>query len=213
MAKTLGFIDGFNLYHAIIQKDPQGNRPYEKYKWLDYWKLVECFLGANDSLVGVYYFTAYVSWPTPKGRQKKKRHQLLVSVLKDRGIRVVLGRFRPVWKRCRGTCKELYQTYEEKRTDVNIALAMLELANQGAYEKAVLISADSDLVPVLEAVRRVDPSIHIRVVAPVNRTAQALFQKADSKRRMRPSHLKKCLLPPAVTLSNGVVVQCPPQWY
>ena len=111
MAKTIEFIDGFNLYHAITQRDEHGRYPYSNYKWLDYWKLIECYLGPQDVLDDVYYFTAYVSWKTADGVEKKKKHQSFVAVQKERGVKVVMGRFRPVWRKCYAVCKRQYQTY------------------------------------------------------------------------------------------------------
>ena len=44
--------------------------------------------------------------------------------------------------------------YEEKETDVNIAIAMLTDAVRDVYDIALLVSADSDLRPAVGAVKR-----------------------------------------------------------
>ena len=111
-----------------------------------------------------------------------------------------------------GACKQTYRTYEEKRTDVNIAVAMLEGAVRGDYEKAILISADSDLVPAIRAVRRVRPGTCIVVVAPVGRKAEALWNAADHRLHMKRSHLNASLLPIKLDLGGGRRVVCPPEW-
>ena len=212
MVKVMGFIDGFNLYHALTQEDEKGSRPYAKYRWLDYWKLTECFLGPGDSLEAVHYFTAFVAWDSSAGKEKRERHQAFVEVQRDRNVKIIEGRFRPVWKQCKAVCKKRFQTYEEKRTDVNIAVTMLKLAVENKFEKAILITGDSDLIPALEAIRVVDASSRIMVVVPVGRTAIALSNQAHFVRRMKESHLKRCVLPQEVTLKNGVIIQCPEKW-
>lgn len=212
MAKVIGFIDGFNLYHAIMQTDEKGKQPYAKYRWLNYWKLIECFLGENDILEDVYYFSAYVSWGGLAGMEKKERHQIFVDVQRDFGVKVVLGRFRPVRKTCLALCKRAYQTYEEKRTDVNIATTMLKLAFLDRYQKGILISGDSDIVPALEAIKEVKPSTQIMVVVPIERKGIALSNAAHLVRHMKESHLKRCLLPLEVSLKKQAIVTCPVSW-
>ena len=54
------FIDGFNLYHSL------DNVPaYKKYKWLNLWNLSETLLFPGETLVSVFYFTAYTDLPSP----------------------------------------------------------------------------------------------------------------------------------------------------
>jgi uncharacterized LabA/DUF88 family protein len=154
MARVIAFIDGFNLYHSLIQADSQGKRPYAKYRWLDYWTLTQCFADSHDTLEAVYYFTAYTEW----NKAKKSRHLDFVRVQRDRGVTVVEGRFRLVQRTCQ-SCKQIFDTYEEKRTDVNIAVTMLQLAFADVYDKAILISADSDLIPAIQAVRKIRPAV------------------------------------------------------
>ena len=44
--RTIFFIDGLNVYHAIK------NSRFNKYRWLDYWELAEKFTGKKDELKG-----------------------------------------------------------------------------------------------------------------------------------------------------------------
>lgn len=208
MTKVNGFIDGFNLYHALSHRDPRGGYPYKAYRWLDYWKLVECFLYPGDSLEAVYYFTAYAQW----NKGKKARHSTFTRVLKDRNVTVVLGRFRMVTKTCHGQCRQKYTTFEEKRTDVNIAASIIELAVHGAFEKAILISADSDLIPALQAARRLNNLVKFSVVKPIGLKGEALSNAANYTLHMNVSHLKKCLLPQTVTLKDGSKITAPQGW-
>ena len=56
---------------------------------------------------------------------------------------------------------------EEKRTDVNLAMAMYRDACKGLYDQVVICSNDSDAQPVLTALREDFPGITIGVVTPV----------------------------------------------
>ncbi len=211
MARTIAFIDGFNVYHALVEQRGSG-RSYAQFRWLNYWRLAEQFLHTGDTLAAVYLFTAFVAWRTPSGKAKRQRHCIYLRALEDTGVTVVLGRFRPVTRECKAACGQKYKTYEEKRTDVNIAIHMLELASHRTYDKAMIVSGDSDLIPAIEAVRRADPSIKVTVVVPIKRKALALRNEADYFREMRRSHLEKSRFPDPLILSDGTALAAPPGW-
>ncbi len=208
--RVVTFIDGFNVYHAL--DDPHGLfvKPYEYYKWIDYRKLAEQFVSSSDSLEAVYFFTAYCPW----SRSKRARHKKLVLVQEDHGVVVKRGYFRPKTRICRarGGCHLPYNDYEEKRTDVNIATQMLSLAFQGQYEKAILVSADSDYRPVIEEIRSLFPHITIINVLPIKRSGKALRNVVHSQLEMKLRHLKASRLPNRVTLADGTCVMCPTEW-
>ena len=200
--RTIFFIDGFNVYHAIK------NSRFNKYKWLDYWELSKKFIGKKDELKGVLYFTAYSVWDN----EKIKRHKRLVLANRDQGVDVIFGRFRRVTKNCR-QCRKKYQTFEEKRTDVNIAIHLLTNAYKDNYDKAVLISGDSDIIPAVQAVKQAFPEKEISLVIPVGGKAHELAQVIGSSVRMKEVHLRTSQLPNTVTLKNGVVLQRPGEWH
>ena len=57
MERVAAFIDGFNLYHAIL------NLRAPHLKWLDLWALSDAFvLRRTQLLTDVYYFSAYATW-------------------------------------------------------------------------------------------------------------------------------------------------------
>ena len=200
--RTIFFIDGLNVYHAIK------NSRFNKYRWLDYWELAKKFTGKKDELKGVLWFTAYAVWDS----EKIERHKRLVSANRDRGVEVIFGKIRKVTKNCR-ECKKKYQTHEEKRTDVNIAIHLLTNAYKDNYDKAVLISGDSDIIPAVEAVKQAFPEKEISLVIPVGGKAYELAQVIGSSVRMKEIHLKTSQLPNTVTQRNGVVLQRPGEWY
>ena len=200
--RTIFFIDGLNVYHAIK------NSRFNQYKWLDYWELAKKFTGQKDRLKGVLYFTAYSVWDN----EKIKRHKRLVLANRDQGVDVIFGRFRRVTKNCR-QCRKKYQTFEEKRTDVNIAIHLLTNAYKDNYDKAVLISGDSDIIPAVQAVKQAFPEKEISLVIPVGGKAHELAQVIGSSVRMKEVHLRTSQLPNTVTLKNGVILQRPGEWH
>ena len=199
--RTLVFVDGFNVYHAI--KTPR----LGKYRWLNYWKLAEEFLQPKDQLVGVLYFTAIPPWDI----HKRNRHKRLISANQFYGVQVISGKFRYTTKRCR-KCRQEYHTYEEKRTDVNIAVHLLKNAQEDNYDKAVLVSGDSDIIPAIEAVKQTFPEKELSLVIPIGGKARELTNFVGSSMQMKEIHLRTSQLPGTVTLQNGVALQRPIQW-
>jgi uncharacterized LabA/DUF88 family protein len=218
MKNTVVLFDGFNLYHALIEKY-RGQRPFEKYKWLDYRALAQELLSPSETLSKVYLFTTYPISGMYAWKSKKARHMALLEVQRDRGIRVVMGRFARRERRClvprknRG-CRKSFTKHEEKRTDVNIAVALVALAYENAFDNALLVSADSDLIPAVKAAKKAQPSGRIVNVAPIGRghQAQILANECHAKLLMREKHLKAALLPREVQLRSGKIVTCPTPW-
>ncbi|MDR2541342.1 MAG: NYN domain-containing protein [Candidatus Peribacteria bacterium] len=59
-----------------------------------------------------------------------------------------------------------YKTYEEKRTDVNIATRILMDGVNNLYDKAIIITGDSDITPAIEAIKKRDASKYFVCVSP-----------------------------------------------
>lgn len=204
MNKVLFLIDGFNVYHAFDEK-----QEYHKYKWLDYFALAKCFVTKNDKIVDVILFTAYVPWDP----NKKCRHKKLTQALESKGVKIVLGKFKHIDRKCR-LCHRTYPTYEEKHTDVNIAIYLFRAAMNNDYDTAIIISADSDLVPAVREVKNVFPDKKIGLITPIGRSSKELQKLCDFRKKMKKKQLETSQLPNIVTIDStkGIIVQRPSSW-
>ena len=190
MSRYSFYIDGLNVYHALSDPDPVTKaRKYAKYKWLNYRKLAEKVVSAKDTIVDIYCFTAIVDWNIQTKQHSRFRHNLYNKVLRSVGVEIVKGRFLKKRVMCH-LCHRYFKTHEEKRTDVNIALKLLTDAIEDRYDKALIISADSDLIPAIEAVHKVTPDKEVGVMFPIGRTSVHLRQEADFRRKMSEALLK-----------------------
>lgn len=215
MADVIALIDGFNVYHALAQRSSHGGYPYRMYKWIDYWRLAQCFVPKADNVVKVLWFTADSPIAGRMGVLKRSRHLRLRRANEDHGVRIVDGYFRPVTRSCRFLVPQggvKFQTYEEIRTDVAIAVSLVAQAYQGAYDKAVLISADSDMIPAVQEAKRVHPTGTIINVVPIERRARALRNYVDQQMRMKVKHLASSRLPNQYKHSSGHAIRCPKTW-
>jgi uncharacterized LabA/DUF88 family protein len=192
------YVDGFNLYHAIddLQK------PH--LKWVNLWTLSEKLLREGEILCGVKYFTAYATW-----REESYRlHQRYVEALMTQGVVPVLGHFKAKTVRCQAVCQKTYKTHEEKETDVNIGIHIIADAVHNRFDRALIISADTDLNPVVQLARIEEPSKYIDIVAPPgrkNRNSAALFAITTGK-------VASSLLPEIVMTKEGKKIQRPDKY-
>ena len=201
MARVAAFIDGFNLFHAL-----DANPTFHKYKWLNLSRLTRCFVKQDDEITGVFYFTAYASWnPT-----KVEKHKNYVRALELEGVKPVFGEFRRKDRRC-PKCGKIYPTFEEKETDVNIAIKLFQTALANLYDTALIVSGDSDLIPALEAVKQTFPDKRIIVVIPIGRHAEALKQTAHAHMKLKEKHLASCQFEDEIRKGDLVLIR-PDSW-
>jgi len=166
----------------------------------------ESFLRQDETLETVNYFTAYTTWMP----DKMVRHRVYTKAQIQQGVDVTFGKFKDKFPKCR-KCGRRYETKEEKETDVNIAVAMVRDAFLDRYDRAILISADSDLAPPIDIVRHNYPNKEILVASPPgrHRFARALQPKYEIK----PGRIANSLLPKEVKDSNGdVIATIPVEW-
>ena len=201
MKKVIFFIDGFNLYHALA------NSKYRKYKWLDFNKFANFFVNKYERIEEIYYFTALTPWDI----DKVKRHKIFIKAQESVGIKTVYGKFRKRSKKCR-LCHKVYETYEEKQTDVNIAIYLFKLAIENKYEKAFIVSGDSDLVPSILAIKESFPEKEIGVIVPIRGRAFELKSHCDFHIQMKEKHLNLNQFPDKVILSDNSFVTRPETW-
>lgn len=201
------YVDGFNLYHAI------DNTGIHYWKWLNLRKLSEVFAPPPIySINKIYYFSAYATWLS----ESFERHKLYVNALKTVEVTPILGRFKQKSRKCK-ICKNTYSTHEEKETDVNIASQMLSDSYKNLFDRAILITQDSDLKGPLKLIKKEFPEKQLRIVTPINLLhsgdlAEAVG-KVNNKRfgcfsKIKDTHLDKCLFPETIIselFSNPIV--------
>ncbi len=212
MSKIAFFIDGFNFYHILDKKIE-----YHKYKWLDFEELFK--LKYPKCEYEIHYFTA-INYPEVKisprkYKPKKQRHMNYIKILESKGINIHYGNFkRKDWKCIH--CNKLNETREEKQTDVSVAVEIL-MSLEKNFDKYVLVSADTDYIPVLKALReRVKPRKKIDLLILFEYMSDSignkLFDYADGRQIIFEKDLESSRLPSSITLNDGTIINCPDSW-
>lgn len=204
------FIDGFNLYHAIDDLSLSG-KPRHYLKWVDLWALSLGFIRPSvETLTAVHYFSAYATWLP----QASARHREYVAALEAKGVNVKLGQFKKKGRSCK-SCGAQWDGHEEKESDVNFAVELLNRAWREEFDRAIIVTADTDIVPVLQMVKQVHGHLHLTAAIPERRYGNAISLRnaCHSSQRIKETHLLNSLLPEKVADATGLVVATRPVKY
>jgi uncharacterized LabA/DUF88 family protein len=189
------FVDGHNLYHSLAEK----KRLYGL-RWLNINALVNGFTSSREQIDLINFYTAFY----PSNQDKRLRHELYNNALKSTGVNIVLGEFKKRDRHCK-KCNHKSKSFEEKQTDVNIAIDLLKFAIRDDYDKAVILSADSDLIPAVKAVKELFPSKQVTTLFPPYRDSKELKGIVDFSQQMKERHLKTFQLPPSIEFKGKVI--------
>jgi len=189
------YIDGFNLYYGMHTAFGR------QYLWLDLEALASGLLLPGERLDRVCYFTARVR--NNLTSEQNQNTYLKALTARSASVKVVEGRFQQQTLRCRA-CGAARITHEEKETDVSIAVALVEDAARSAYDRALIISGDSDLCPAVRAAKRLQPTRR--------RQSDPLRAATDGILRISRSMLRQAQLPGKMINADGIVLERPAYW-
>ena len=181
--RSIVYIDGFNLYYGLVRGT--------SYKWLNLQRYFT-LLRPDDDLQQIHYFTALVNGPTRPNQETYLRALATLPL-----VNIVLGKFKTKRVHCgvHGCAfpgDRFFQAMEEKRTDVNIAIHILDDVYQGRCDRLILVSGDSDLVPAINKVKDLFPTKQVIVYVPARnpvRGAAVELRSAADKHRTLPMNL------------------------
>jgi hypothetical protein len=200
--RVVAYIDGFNLYYGMRSAH------YRRFLWLDLKKLVQNLCSPLDDVVEVKYFTSRISEPEDK---RLRQTTYIEALVHHSSCTVIPGTFLKDTVTCKA-CGAEEHFHNEKMTDVNIATAMIVDAYTNAFETALLISGDSDLVPALKAVRIVKSDAKLVVAFPPNRYSNIIARLTDNAYCIGRGKFSKSLLPETVKVKGKPALHRPAEW-
>jgi uncharacterized LabA/DUF88 family protein len=199
--RVIVYVDGFNLYYGL--KEAFGRR----FLWLDLEQLAQSLLRSDQTLSAVHYFTAEMR-DDPKGGARQ--HTYLEALQTRQRVHIHEGQFQSKNFTCRA-CGTSWQSYEEKETDVAIASRLIVDAATEAMDVAMLVSADSDLVPAVKAARVVHSTIRVVAAFPPQRHSQDLRNHVDAWFKIGRGRIRNAQLPDRIALPNRTLER-PKRW-
>lgn len=210
--RTYVYVDGFNLYYGAVKSTP--------YKWLDLKALFVNILQPYNKILAIKYYTAKVASrsddPDAPNRQTIYLNALRAHIPE---LQITRGHFLQSTVRMRLANPKPWQNKtveviktEEKGSDVNIAVHLLNDAWQNAYDCAVVCSNDSDLSEALRLIRKQHNKRIVLVVPgdPVLRPPSIQLKRfANAVIQITEDHLRASLLPSTIP---GTSIHKPPRW-
>lgn len=198
------YVDGFNFYYGL-----KSDARWKRYYWLDIVGLFERFMRPDQELVAVKYFSA-----RPEDQAKNANQYAFFQANKENPrFHLVLGKYLRKSITC-FNCGNVIRTYEEKETDVRIATQIVADAYEKNCDAAVIVSADSDMIPAVELAKQAGQRIFIYF--PPNHYSSNLAAMANGKPVMLvkyESRFRQSLLPDTVHLASvGFDLQIPAKW-
>jgi uncharacterized LabA/DUF88 family protein len=202
MQRVITYIDGFNLYFGLKSKN------WERYLWLDVQALSRSLMKPDQMLAHTKYFSSRVALPPDKA---KRQSTYLDAIGTLAATSIFYGKYQTNSQACR-KCGYVHNANSEKMTDVNIAVELLQDAFQDAFDTAILISADSDLIAPIAAVKRLFPTKRVVVACPPGRFSQHLCSTASGYFQIGRSAAAHSQFPDNVTTASGFILQRPATW-
>jgi len=207
------YVDGFNLYYGALE-------PHPEWKWLNLQSLFEA-LRPDEEVVAIKYFTALVEPDrhlSPKRDRQRAYFKALATLPK---LQRIEGKYQLRQVTCRAAAcpRQLqYLSPEEKKTDVNMAVNLIDDALHDRGDSFVIVSGDSDLEPAVDWVRKNHPAIKVTVYIPTL-PAQATQRRNDFYLRIgvtcRPlplADIPRHQFPAAIAHPNGTNILRPADW-
>jgi uncharacterized LabA/DUF88 family protein len=202
--RVIAYVDGFNLYHGL-----QG-LSRRRDLWLDIAGMLRRNFvdpARDEQLVAVHYFTAAVRGP---GWARQDTYLRALQAHSPE-LTVHLGRYMPKTATCK-KCGATWTTYEEKESDVALAVQIVQDAGLGAYDQALVVSADSDMCPAIRAAKTVARARDIVAVFPPKRSSMDVRNTADRTLKIFEKVPRRHQLPPVVVAPDGTKYTRPPYW-
>ncbi|MBI5662186.1 MAG: NYN domain-containing protein [Ignavibacterium album] len=199
--RTIIYIDGFNYHYRAVKKSP--------FKWLDFKSLFTKILSSNHQITQIKYFTALVSGKYNASKPLKQQVYLRALQTYITEIKIYYGHFLthevfppsadPADK---NKSVKIIKT-EEKGSDVNIAVHLLNDAWLNEYDCGLIVSNDSDLAESMKLVRKYHPTKILGLVMPgKGHPSKELMKYATFIKRIREGVLRDSQLPDPIPGTN-----------
>lgn len=223
LPETIVYLDGFNLFYRCLKGTV--------YKWLDLETLFTRILSRNR-VKRIKFYTANVSSHIDPGAPLRQQIYLdalatLPTVEIVKGTFMTAHKFLPLIRNAQGHPEFRPKAdqcliepppfmaqvlkVEEKGSDVNLASHLVFDGCKGAFEAAVVVSNDTDLVEPMRLIKE-ELGLPMGLVTPIKKPHQSLLQQATFVRHIRKSDLIASQFPDTVQASAGPL-QRPQDWY
>ena len=218
VARTIVYIDGFNLYYRALKGTP--------HKWLDIEAMSRAVLPHRCDIQRVNYYTAHISGRVDAGAPRRQ-HAYLRAIATLPKVAIHYGNFlvshkwaglvqppdfRPPTTLPPGAAPQVACVWktEEKGSDVNLGVHLVRDAFKGAFDLAAVLTNDTDLVEPIRIVTQ-EIGLPVTLLTPIAKPATSLTQVATGIRHIRP-YIGPCQLPNPILVPGKRPISKPVEW-
>ena len=218
MARTIVYIDGFNLYYCALKRT--------SHKWLDIAAMSAASLPHGYQIQAINYYTVRISRrvdPSAPARQHAYLRALesLPTVTihygnffvgkKWSGLVQPLG-FRPPFTLPAGAAPTVARVWktEEKGSDVNLGVHLVRDAFKAAFEEAAVLTNDTDLVEPVRIVTK-EIGLPVTLLTPCARPSPSLADVSTAVRHIQP-YLGPWQFPNPIHVPGHKAIAKPASW-
>ena len=219
--RTIVYIDGFNLYYRMLKARP--NR-----KWLNPKQLATQVLQPNHAIIRINYYTARLSARAhdPDAPARQATYLSALSTVSEIAVHegsfmtsepwmplAVPAQARPEGYQWMLPAPQVVKVvkYEEKGSDVNLGAHLVRDAFTNAFDVAIVLTNDSDLVEPIR-IATVEAGKRVGLLVPVKYPNQSLIGVSSFHLHIRTGHLARSQFPDQLHLPDGTIVTKPATW-
>lgn len=173
--RVIIFIDGSNLYH-IVKKLLPDKKPND----FNFEEFVK-YLAGDRNLIRTYYYNVPLDMMKDLDSYMKQQ-RFFDKIKRTPNFTFVLCRLQK--KKSGGKTN-----YEAKEDDIHLAVDMVKLAYNEAYDIAILVSSDGDFVPAVQAIK--EKGKNVENVGFENKFSYHLQQVCDRFVKLRKELVEK----------------------
>lgn len=192
------YVDGFNLYHPIHAL----GEPY--LKWANLWRLGELICEPHGAQLVKVVFCSAVPAHYP---DKRDRHNKFNAAQRACGVTIIPGHH-----------VHDGEKWNEKQSDINLALSLILDAVDNEYDMAILLTADSDQAATARVFKERFPEKRLLAVAPPTKAVPSKVKPhAFATFVLSKNHMDACVMREMVQGATGPIVRpveyAPPSWW
>lgn len=201
--RVIVYVDGFNFYYGLRKNH------WRKFYWLDLVKLFETFIRPNQELVAVKYFSAR---PLDDDKWQRQNDFFQANEVNPK-FQLILGKYLKKKVKCH-ICHQIFETFEEKESDVRIATQIVADALNKNCDVSLVVSADTDMIPAIDLA--LENGHRTYIYLPPNQHSTGLSVKYNGSLfylERYKTRFKNSLLPDVVHLSkSNYDIHIPEKW-
>ena len=165
------YIDGGNLYHKLKSLKVPNTL---KFDYAGFCKL----LARENDLVAMRYYVGVI-----KAKGNNSKSQILRI-----NQRKLFNYLKPNFKIKKGYLMQNDGQYHEKGVDVQLAVDLLIGAYENFYDRAIVVSSDTDLIPAMQKVKKLGKEIEY--IGFSHQPSRALFSYVNFSRLLQIEDLE-----------------------